>query len=173
MAVYIIVPVVAAVLLISFLQFSIERRINNLNKNIALYNQKTALIMPKVREADDVKSKNADILKKINTIKRLKKEQIGPIGYLYYIVSAIPRFSWITSLKSEKGGINMNGIALDGQVVSLFMDNLSGTGFFDDVTLIQTAETKEQGLRLQNFNLTMKIKAGGRLNNSAPPLKRR
>jgi hypothetical protein len=48
----------------------------------------------------------------------------------------------------------VNGIALDGQVVSLFMDNLSKTGFFNNVTLLQTSEVKKQELKLQNFNLT-------------------
>lgn len=158
MAVYLIAAVAAAAVLILFLQFSMERRIGGLNANIKIYNQKTAMIMPRVVQANAVKKINDSILQKINTIKTLKKEQAGPIGYLYYIVSAVPRFSWITSLKSAKGNIAIDGVALDGQVVSLLMDNLAATGYFDNVTLIQTAEVKKQGLRLQNFNITMNIK---------------
>ena len=116
------------------------------------------MLMPKVRMVNSLKAKESQILEKINVIKTLKKEQMGPIGYIYYITTAIPRFSWINSLKSNKGVISVTGIALDGQVESIFMNNLSRTGFFDDVSLVQTSEIKKQGLRLQSFGLTMNVK---------------
>jgi len=155
---YLIVPVVLAAIAVFLLQSSIDKKINDLNKNINIYNGKTAMLMPKVRMVNAMKAKESEIIQKINTIKMLKKEQMGPIGYIYYITSAIPRFSWIDSLKSNKGGISITGIALDGQVESIFMNNLSQTGFFDNVSLLQTSEVKKQGLRLQNFSLTMDVK---------------
>jgi Tfp pilus assembly protein PilN len=155
--VYFILPIVLAAAVIFFLQFSIDKKINNLNKNIQLYNAKTAILLPQVRTVNALKAKEARILMKINTIKTLKKEQMGPIGYIYYITEAIPRFSWISSLKSNNGVISINGIALDGQVESIFMNNLTKTDFFSNVSLLQTSEVKKQGLKLQNFSLTMNV----------------
>ena len=155
---YFIVPVVLAAIAVFFLQTSIDKKINGLNGNIKNYNEKTAMLMPKVRMVNSLKAKESQILQKINIIKTLKKEQMGPIGYIYYITTAIPRFAWINSLKSNKGAISVTGIALDGQVESIFMNNLSRTGFFGGVSLVQTSEVKKQGLRLQSFGLTMNVK---------------
>ena len=163
--VYLIAPVIIAAIAVFLLQFSVDKKINGLNKSIKNYNEKTAMLMPKVRMVNAIKAKESQIIQKINTIKMLKKEQIGPIGYIYYITTAIPRFSWINSLKSNKGVISVTGIALDGQVESIFMNNLSRTGFFGGVSLIQTSEVKKQGLRLQNFSLTMNVKGNMILKN--------
>ena len=164
--VYFIAPVVLAAILIFLLQASIDKKISTLNNNIKNYNQKTTLLMPKVRMVNEIKTKESQITQKINVIKMLKKEQMGPIGYIYYITSAIPRFSWINSLKSNKGIISVTGIALDGQVESIFMNNLSQTGFFSGVSLLETSEVKKQGLRLQSFGLTMNVKRNAILKNS-------
>lgn len=155
---YFIVPVVFAAVAIFLLQHSINKKINNLDKNIKIYNSKTAYLLPKVRMVNAIKIKVAETTQKITIIKTLKKAQMGPVGYIYYITAAIPRFSWINSLKSDKGNISITGIALDGQVVSIFMNNLSKTGFFGGVSLMQTSEVKKQGLKLQNFSLTMNVK---------------
>lgn len=163
--VYLIAPVIIAAIAVFLLQFSVDKKINGLNKSIKNYNEKTAMLMPKVRMVNAIKAKESQIIQKINTIKMLKKEQMGPIGYIYYITTAIPRFSWINSLKSNKGVISVTGIALDGQVESIFMNNLSRTGFFGGVSLIQTSEVKKQGLRLQNFSLTMNVKGNMILKN--------
>lgn len=159
--IFLIVPVILGGIVIFIMQSSIDRKIDVLKKNIKIYNAKTAVLMPKVARVNAIKTKDAQILEKINVIKTLKKEQIGPLGYIYYITTVIPRFSWINSLKSDKGVISVSGTALDGQVESIFMNDLSKTGFFDGVNLIQTSETKKQGLKLQNFSLTMNVKGEG------------
>ncbi len=158
MLIFLIIPVIAGGIVIFLMQSSIESKINDINKNIKIYNAKTVVLMPQVEKVNALKAKDAQILQKINIIKTLKKAQMGPLGYIYYITAVIPRFSWINSLKSNKGVISVSGTALDGQVESIFMNNLSKTGFFNDVSLIQTSETKKQGLKLQNFSMTMNVK---------------
>ena len=156
---YFIAPLVLAAIAVFLLQYSMDRKINDLNNNIKIYNNKTTEIMPRVRMVNEIKAKISRITQKINAINTLKKEQIGPIGYIYRLTASIPRFSWINSLKSNNGNLTIDGIALDGQVVSLFMDNLNDSGFFSNVSLVQTTEVKKEGLRLQNFSLTMKVKS--------------
>lgn len=155
LAIYIILPLVLGLSLVYLMQTLETSKIANVNNKTVAYNTKISLIMPKVQKVVAIKKIQSNILQKINIIKTLKKEQKGPIGTIYYTVSAIPRFAWISSLKSNNGKINISGIALDGQVVSMFMKNLSKTGFFNSINLMQTAEVKKQGLKLQNFSLTM------------------
>jgi Tfp pilus assembly protein PilN len=154
-AIYIILPILLGFGIVYLMQTYIGSQITNVKNETAAYNTKISLIMPKVQKVMAIKKIQSDILQKINVIKTLKKEQKGPIGSIVYIVSAVPRFAWISSLKSTNGQINISGIALDGQVVSIFMNNLSKTGFFNSINLTQTTEVKKQGLKLQNFNLTM------------------
>ena len=151
--IYLLIPVVLGFLVVFFMQSIIQAQIANVNSETASYNNRISLIMPKVRKVMAVKKAQSEILQKINVIKVLKKEQQGPIGYIYYITEAVPKFAWINSLKSQNGNITINGIALDGQVVSIFMSNLQKTGFFRSINLMQTTEAKKQGLKLQNFSL--------------------
>ncbi len=151
---YIIIPIIIAGVAIFLMQYSIETKISSVNGNIKIYNSRISVLLPRVRMVNAIKRQQNLIMQKISVINTLKKEQIGPIGYIYYVTVTIPRFAWINSLKSSNGNITVNGVALDGQVVSLFMDNLNKTGFFHNVTLIQTSEIKKQDLKLQNFRLT-------------------
>ncbi len=157
---YVIMPVIISAAAIYLMNFFVTVKINSVNKDIKIYNSRISALIPKVQMVDSVRKKQAEILQKINIIKRLKSEQGGPVGYIYYITRALPRFAWIHSLKSAGGNISVSGIALDGQVVSLFMDKLHKTGFFDNVTLFQTSEVKQNGLKLQNFSLAFKGRRG-------------
>ncbi len=151
--IYLLIPVVLGLLVVFLMQSVIQAQIANVNRKTTSYNNRISLIMPKVREVTAIKKTQTGILQKINVIKVLKKEQQGPIGYIYYVTEAVPKFAWINSLKSQNGSITINGIALDGQVVSIFMSNLQKTGFFRSINLMQTTEVKKQDLKLQNFSL--------------------
>ena len=155
---YIVVPIVAAVAAVYFMQSFVQNKINNVTNNIDSYNSKISVLMPKVQKVVAIKKVQSQMLQKINIIKTLKKEQQGPIGYTFSLTGAIPKFAWINSLKSDNGTISISGVALDGQVVSMFMKKIKKTGFFNSINLIQTAQTKKQDLNLQNFSLTMKSK---------------
>ncbi|MHB1663849.1 MAG: PilN domain-containing protein [bacterium] len=155
---YLIIPIVAAAAAIYFMQYFMQNKINNIADNISSYNSKISVLMPKVQKVVEIRKVQSQILQKINIIKTLKKEQQGPIGYTFSLTSAIPKFAWLSSLKSDNGNISISGVALDGQVVSMFMKKIKKTGFFHSINLIQTAETKKQDLKLQNFSLTMEGK---------------
>ena len=155
---YIVVPIVAAVAAVYFMQSFVQNKINNVTNNIDSYNSKISVLMPKVQKVVAIRKVQSQMLQKINIIKTLKKEQQGPIGYTFSLTGAIPKFAWINSLKSDNGTISISGVALDGQVVSMFMKKIKKTGFFNSINLIQTAQTKKQDLDLQNFSLTMKSK---------------
>ncbi len=155
---YIVVPIVAAAAAVYFMQSFVQNKINNVTNNIASYNSKISVLMPKVQKVVAIRKVQSQMLQKINIIKTLKKEQQGPIGYTFSLTGAIPKFAWINSLKSDNGNISISGVALDGQVVSMFMKKIKKTGFFNSINLIQTAQTKKQDLNLQNFSLTMKSK---------------
>ncbi len=155
---YLIVPIVAAAASIYFMQSFMQNKIHNVTNNIFSYDSKISVLMPKVQKVVEIRKVQSQILQKINIIKTLKKEQQGPIGYTFSLTSAIPKFAWLSSLKSDNGNISISGVALDGQVVSMFMKKIKRTGFFHSINLIQTAETKKQDLKLQNFSFTMESK---------------
>lgn len=156
---YFAIPVVAAAIVIITMQSIMVSKINFTKNTIVEYNHKIALLAPKLRLVEAVKKRNAILLEKINTIKTLKSKQVGPVGYLYYIQSVIPKFAWVNSLTYKGNTVDIDGIALDGQVVSLFMDNLNSTGFFGEASLGQTRENKMEGLDLQNFNISFNVKS--------------
>ncbi len=158
MILFLLLPVVLSLIVIIIIYSSTRSKITSTENEITSYNQRISILLPKVQKVEMLKAKENIILKKINIIKELKAKQAGPVGYLYFLQKAIPRFSWISSLQSSGNLIKLHGDALDGQVVSIFMDKLNDTGFFENIQLIQTTEEKRAGFRLQNFQLTFDVK---------------
>ena len=61
MLIFLIIPVIAGGIVIFLMQSSIESKINDINKNIKIYNAKTVVLMPQVEKVNALKAKDAQI----------------------------------------------------------------------------------------------------------------
>jgi type IV pilus assembly protein PilN len=103
------------------------------------------------REIARIKSKTAEIEKRLNIIKELEKQRSGPVKLLEEVALSVPADRlWLRSIVESGGVLNLEGNAMDNDTVALFMTNLEKTGLIQSVDLKST--------KVQNFP-TYKIDA--------------
>ena len=80
-----------------------------------------------------------------------------PVRILDQITQAIPAEAWLSGIE-EKGGImKLEGVALDNQTISKFMDRLEQTELLSGVELNYSKQKEEQGAEVMEFTLAAKI----------------
>lgn len=109
------------------------------------------------KKGEEYKAQKALLAKKIDLITDLKKMQAVPVHILDKVSRNLPDFVWLDSLSAGKNQIKIGGKATTFNAVSLFYNNLTGSGYFDNVQLGRTSE----GSGGVSFSLTCEFKSGG------------
>ena len=117
------------------------------------------------KKGDEYKSQKELLERKINLITELKKKQAVPVHILDQVSKNLPDFLWLESMSASNNLININGKATTYNAVSNFYGNLTGSGYFADVTLGRTFEVPE-GV---SFSLTCKFAAGAASQEAESP----
>ncbi len=120
--------------------------INDLNAQISQ-------LQKVIEKVEDYKRKQADLERKINTIKDLNEKRTGPVKLLEEFTQVVPRKAWITTYREVEKQLTLEGAAVDGPTVSDFIDNLRNSRFFYNVQLIQVQQATEGGKKVQRFNV--------------------
>lgn len=108
------------------------------------------------KKGEEYKQQKELLERKINLITELKKKQAVPVHILDQVSKNLPDFLWLESMSANNNAIAINGKATTYNAVSNFYGNLTGSGYFADVTLGRTFEVPE-GV---SFSLTCKFAAG-------------
>ncbi|MBW1729744.1 MAG: PilN domain-containing protein [Deltaproteobacteria bacterium] len=114
------------------------------------------------RQLAKIKKRIKQIKAKLQVIRSLEKDKIGPVQLLDEIAMAVPRDKlWLRSLKEHKGKLSLVGTAMDNETVALFMNNLEATPHIKTVDLKRTKlkVLKKYKLSLTDFELDCKTYA--------------
>jgi len=116
------------------------------------------------KELEEIKKLEATIKEvktKLDVIRTLEKNKIGPVMLLSAIADAVPRDKlWLTSLKESKGVLTLTGTAMDNETIALFMNNLEAAK--DRITSVdlKSATGKEiNKLKVADFSFECKTYA--------------
>ncbi len=94
-----------------------------------------------IREKAERYEKHKALLeRKINLITELKKRQSVPVHILDQISRSLPDFLWLSKMTADRNKITISGRATTYNAVSNFYNNLTSSGFFNDVNLGRTSE---------------------------------
>lgn len=110
----------------------------------------------------EVKKKISEIKTKLEVIRGLEKDKMGPVRLLDEIAMAVPRDKlWLRSLVEKKGMLTLEGTAMDNETVALFMNNLEAAPHIVSVNLKSTRlrVLKQYKLNLMDFALDCKTYA--------------
>ncbi len=107
-------------------------------------------LQPILKEAERYERRKELLQNKIDLVTNLKRQQSVPVHIMDQISRNLPEFLWLSSMTSTNNKINVKGSATTYNAVSNFYNNLATSGYFADVTLGKTSETK-QGV---SFSLT-------------------
>ena len=97
--------------------------------------------------------------KKLDIINELKENKAGPVRILDELSTHMPEKMCLRSLKKEGAKLEIEGWALDDEVIANFMTKLQGSRYFSGVELIVTERFKPEGteINIKKFTITSAV----------------
>ncbi len=110
------------------------------------------------KDLDGLEKKKKLLKEKLATISRLQSNKYSAVKFLDDMTVAIPERSWLTAIKPGKGGLVVQGIALDSQTVSSFIHNLESSNWVQAIDFGYTKQAVIEEIPVQEFLFTVRIK---------------
>jgi type IV pilus assembly protein PilN len=116
------------------------------------------LLQPTVEIMHTVSSKQQTLDKKNSILATLTKERNSWYSIIQHLIAATPQSIWFTDIgqSSDKGLIQMKGVATNYPAVAEFVQNLEHHQFFSDPVLIRDAS--EPASQIINFEIMVNSK---------------
>lgn len=131
--------------------------ITTLSKEKAEKEEKLAKLKKINEEVALLEKQKKDLENKLTAIAKLKANKKGAVHVIDELNLSVPELAWLKIVKVGSGNIELNGIALDDQVISTFMQNLESMDYFKNVDLIVSSATEIDKVPVKEFNLTAEV----------------
>ena len=89
-----------------------------------------------IDKVEELEAKRAELKAKIDTIRKLKENQKGPVRILDEVSRTMPDLVWLTGLNLAGTHVTLNGMALDENAIANYVDNLDASPFFSEPTVV-------------------------------------
>jgi type IV pilus assembly protein PilN len=149
---------VVFVLALGFFWWSLNQKIDELQKNRDNMSAQLEVLKKKVKEVQDVEKKKKLVESKIAIIAQLKKNQQGPVHVLDELSRYLSDRVWLVSLVQKTGAFDLEGRATTNFEIVDYVNNLKGSAYISDIQLLESKQTSEGGLTIYSFKLTFKFK---------------
>lgn len=106
-----------------------------------------------LKEVKNVEEERKKVAEKIEIIEKLKKNQAGPVQLLDAVSTALPKGVNVGALLESGNKVNIEGEAFNNDEVVRFIDNLKASPLLTDVMLLETSETKREGIDIYKYKL--------------------
>jgi type IV pilus assembly protein PilN len=112
--------------------WTISKESAKVDAEIADAQAQTKRLQAIITQVQQYEQRKAQLGQRVTLIKELQKEQTGPVHMLDEISRALPSMVWLTDLKetSVPNEVSIEGKCLNDTLVSDFVANLEGTGYF-------------------------------------------
>lgn len=120
-----------------------------------------AQLKKQTEEVNELEEKKADLATKLTVMAQLKRAKPGPVRILDDINNAIPERAWLTDASEQANVMTINGLALDNETVSAFMESLADSNYFDNIVLKEAKGMKVEGVDIKQFSLTSSVNYSG------------
>jgi len=131
--------------------YVLNSRIEDLRATEAAKRSERDELQQYIKTADELDAKRAELKKKIDTIRQLKEQQLGPVHILDEISRALPDLVWLTKLSLNGVTVKLSGMALDENAIANYMTRLEDSPYVTSATLLGFQKTSEDAF---SFNLT-------------------
>jgi type IV pilus assembly protein PilN len=129
-------------LFVAWRYWSLAQQSKDIDAQIATAQQEVARLRTIIQKVQEFEQRKAQLTQRVTLIDGLRKSQTGPVHMLDQLSRALPAMLWLTELKQ----LGPNDVQIDGQcvnetLVSEFVNNLEGTGYFKRSIEIVSAST--------------------------------
>jgi len=108
----------------------------------------------KIGEVNRYKKLQEELENKLKIMEELRASKSGPVHLMDELIKALPEKLWVTSFTEKGGSIQISGVGLTENDVATFMTNLERSAYYSGVELKVTKQKVQDGLRLQNFDIS-------------------
>lgn len=133
------------------------RKASHLEAELAGLRQEIEALNSKAKGVGEMEKKVAELRGKVKVIDDLNKKKTGPVRVMESLSSAIPQGLWLTQFRETSGNATIDGLAVDNQTIAEFLRALSGSAYFDNVELVETAQVEQEGVPLKRFSLNSSL----------------
>jgi type IV pilus assembly protein PilN len=107
-----------------------------------------------IGEVKDIKTQQASLKEKLDTLEKLKAGRSGPVKLLDQLAQVMPVRLEIRKMEEKGGTLVFDGSGATIDDVSAFMTALKGTPYFSQVELKKTSAATRGGMRIVDFVVT-------------------
>ena len=111
----------------------------------------------KIGTIDNIKKLQADVKKKLDVLNQLRRGKTGPASRLAALSDAVPEKLWLTRYSESGNNVSLAGIAVNEELIALFMKNLQASGAFSNVELQVSEQANIGGMKVKRFELVFQI----------------
>lgn len=147
--------VIFAVVALAWFTTTVDKKIERLQIEITQVKNQIKLYKEKADRVTEIKRKLEILEKKLELVADLKSKRREKLTLLDSMTDlVIPQRMWLTALKSDQGGVNLKGIAVDNKTVADFMTSLEASPLFGAVDLQKLERRKiKDDIQMKTFEI--------------------
>jgi type IV pilus assembly protein PilN len=109
---------------------AIAKESSKLDDDIAKAQTEATRLHQVIQQVQQFEQQKAQLQQRVVLIEQLRKSQTGPVHMLDQVSRSMPPMLWLTGLKQDDGGVQIDGRSTTQTGVSDFVGNLEGSGYF-------------------------------------------
>ena len=133
-------------------------KINTTKAQIESSQSELQSLKAKIGAIDNIKKLQEDVKKKLDVLNKLRREKSGPASRLAALSDAVPEKLWLTRYAESGGNVSVSGVAVNEELIALFMKNLQASGAFNNVELQVSEQADVSGMKAKRFDLMFQVK---------------
>ncbi len=110
-----------------------------------------------IGEVEVYKEQEVLLEKKLEVIRTLKANKIGPVHMLDQLATRIPEKLWLSTLQESNKKVTLKGVSINNEVIATFMSRIEESDYFAEVYLVSIQARPEGDLKLKEFTITSKL----------------
>lgn len=152
-----VVSVLVTTATCAMLQVSTVQRTTLMKTEKSALETELANLKKVTAEVAELEKKQQTLRERIVTIANLKAKKHGPVHVLDDLNVALPERTWITSIKTKSGSLEIIGNAVDDQTVAALMRRLDESKYFGAIELVHSVTQDVEGVKLKQFSIMAEI----------------
>ena len=156
--IYGVITLVILIIVTVTITFFLNKRIARAETEIAMQEQNLNNLKSKLTEVRNYEKDNEEFRNKTNIIEQLKKNQIVPLRLLDEVSEMLPKGVWLTELTDNGSIVSIQGYAHTNYDLVTYVQNLKGSKYLENVSLIESRQTDVEKFTIYKFKLTFKVK---------------
>jgi len=153
-----VVIFVITILVLGYFTINLAGKVSNMKVEKASKEKRLTELKAMIKEVEDYERDNKAFQDKNSIIEQLKKNQHIPLRLLDEVSARLPKGVWLTSLSESGGNTNIEGYAFTNSDLVGYVDNLKGSKYMGDVTLIESRHTIVENVSVYQFKMTLRVK---------------